>query len=137
MIDSILKLTKQQLIEYANEEFNVKLNSQLSKKQLQDEIISILETPLECITEELLKDKQPQDLKEKVKCGDAVAFKPIWSPTYRNNDEYYQPISPKTLSDWLSGKRDSDELKTIEYWTNKNGTLLVHVKNAFHVLRSK
>ncbi|AJT61112.1 hypothetical protein [Vibrio phage XZ1] len=64
-------------------------------------------------------------------------FKPKWMPTYRRGDELYQPVAHDVIHDWNIGRRDSHELKTIEYWVKRNGHLLVHdrLSNSFIYLR--
>lgn len=62
--------------------------------------------------------------------GDEDEFKPKWMPSYRKGDEVYQPLTADVIHDWHIGRRDSYDLKTIEYWVNIRGELLVHERNS-------
>lgn len=153
MIDYLKGQTKRGVAQFAKEYYGVDLDSTMTKRNMIemfedfDDPIKELpedfdETDSESIsnesdktTGESIKDADDslqsvlEDMADEVICVE-TKFEPKWSPSYRRGDEYYQPIASNVLHDWHIGRRDSDELRTIEFWIERNGKLLVHDKSS-------
>lgn len=65
------------------------------------------------------------------------AFRPAWSPSYKHNGEYYMSLSPEVIHDWHMGRRDTKDTKTIAFWIERKGQLLVrnNFRKNFEYLR--
>ncbi|AUR85755.1 hypothetical protein NVP1081O_020 [Vibrio phage 1.081.O._10N.286.52.C2] len=150
------KLTKREITEFALEYYDIELSA-TTKGRMISEISEFQEAPVKPLPAELTEtvvveldaivelENSPDEIKREViemaqTLSEVVEikddFKPLWMPTYRRGDECYHPLPESVLIEWHLGRRDTDVLKTIEFWVKRNGKLLIHnsTKNMFVTL---
>lgn len=123
---NLSSLTKRKLIDYIKENYpDVKIDDTLPKVEILElvkdmEPIEVAETKVEeveVVPAEIVKQPEPE--------VEVEPFRPRWAPTYRRGMEYFVSLNPEMIHAWNTGRRDSADLKTIEYWVKKRGKLLV------------
>ncbi|CAL9957768.1 prohead protease inhibitor [Vibrio phage D479] len=122
---SLSSLTKRKLIEYIEENFpDVEFDKNLPKVSILELIKDrdLVIEPEVVVDEEEVKEES-ELVEQEVPALEK--FRPRWAPTFRRGNEYYISMSPEMIHSWNSGRRDSADLQTIEYWIKKRGKLLV------------